>query len=76
MTNYELAIQIFDFIEDDFGVEDKIVADLGAGTGMLSIAALASGAQKVISVEMDEEVIRLMKENIEKTQVEGIEIVH
>ena len=68
MTNYELAIQIFEYIEEDFGIIDRIVADLGAGTGMLSLAGQASGAQKVIAVEMDEEAIEIFKENIENTE--------
>lgn len=53
MTNYDLAIDIFETIDNDIGVEDKIMGDLGAGTGMLSITGIIFGISKSISIEMD-----------------------
>jgi predicted RNA methylase len=57
MTDRNLAIQIFDAIEEDLGLENKIMADLGSGTGMLSIAGIIYGLEKCISVELDEDAI-------------------
>lgn len=38
-------------------LEGKIVADLGAGSGMLSIGALLMGAQHVVAFEIDSDAI-------------------
>ncbi len=56
-------------------IEDKIIADLGAGTGILGIGALRLGARKVIFVEKDEEAIRILKENLADTEPEKYEII-
>lgn len=45
-------------------IRGKIVLDLGAGTGMLGIAALLIGAKKVIFIEKDEEAVMILKENL------------
>ena len=45
-------------------IKGKIIADLGAGTGILGIGALMMGAKKVFFVERDEEVIPTLKENL------------
>ncbi len=57
MTDYNLAIKIFDYIDQDIGVEDKMMADFGAGTGMLSITGVIFGVQKSLAVEMDKDAI-------------------
>ncbi len=45
-------------------IEGKIIADLGAGTGILGIGALMLGAGKVEFVEKDLDAIRLLEENL------------
>ena len=45
-------------------IEDKTVADLGAGTGILGIGALILGAKRVFFVEIDPEAIQTLKENL------------
>lgn len=45
-------------------ITQKIVADLGAGTGILGIGALLLGAKKVIFVEKDNDAITVLKQNI------------
>ncbi len=59
MTNYELAIDIFETIDQDIGLDSKYMADLGSGTGMLSIAGIISGIEKCVSVEMDTDAIEI-----------------
>jgi len=44
----------------------KTVLDLGAGTGMLGIAALLIGAKKVLFIEKDKEAVRILEENLEQ----------
>jgi len=69
-TPAEIASDIL-FIAYQFGdIENKIVLDLGCGTGIFSIGAKIIGAKKVIGVEIDENCIKIArkyaKENKEK----------
>lgn len=46
------------------GLENKIVADLGAGNGILGIGALLLGAQRVVFVETDEDALAVLRSNL------------
>ena len=50
------------FQTDD--IKDKVIADLGCGTGILGIGALILGAEKVFFVEKDKEAIEIAKDNL------------
>jgi len=45
-------------------IEGKIVADLGAGTGILGIGCLLLGAKKCFFLEKDIEAVSILKENL------------
>ncbi len=45
-------------------IKEKVLVDLGCGTGILGIGALLLGAKKVYFVDMDEKVIDTAKENL------------
>ncbi|MCX6706771.1 MAG: METTL5 family protein, partial [Candidatus Woesearchaeota archaeon] len=45
-------------------IEDKIIADLGCGTGLLGIGALILGARKVFFIDSDENVLEIAKQNL------------
>ena len=51
-------------------VEKKTIADLGAGTGVLSIGACLLGAEKVYAVEIDENALKIAGENVRALGVE------
>lgn len=46
-------------------LDEKTMLDLGAGTGMLSIAAELFGVNKILAVEIDTDAIEIFKKNIE-----------
>ena len=45
-------------------IEDKILADLGSGTGILGIGAILLGAKHVYFVDADREVLDILREII------------
>eukprot|EP00835_Amoeboradix_gromovi_P002549 NODE_147_length_17537_cov_0.265627.p7 type:complete len:213 gc:universal NODE_147_length_17537_cov_0.265627:2497-1859(-) len=45
-------------------VKDKVVVDLGCGTGVLSIAAVLLEAKRVYSVDVDKNALLMLNENI------------
>lgn len=47
-------------------IEEKSIADLGCGTGLLGIGALILGAKKVYFVDSDENVLEIAKQNLAK----------
>jgi ribosomal protein L11 methyltransferase len=48
-----------------------VVADLGAGSAVLAIAAAKGGASKVIAIELDEDAMSNAVENVERNGVAG-----
>ncbi len=73
-TDSEVAADVLwnAFMQGDIG--NKIIADLGAGTGVLGIGALILGAKKVYFVEKDKDVIKLLKENLQ--DIDNYEIIN
>ena len=59
-TDSEIAATILWQAKMNNDIEDKIIADLGAGTGILGIGALLLGADYVYFVEKDEKAIEIL----------------
>jgi putative methylase len=63
-------------------IQDKIVLDLGCGTGIFSIGAMLTGAKQVIGIDIDKESIALAQDYAKKTnldidyRVQSIDGVH
>ena len=53
---------IFNLIQ--FDVQDSVVLDLFAGTGALGIEAISRGANKVYLVDVNNEAVKIIKENL------------
>ncbi|ACS33033.1 METTL5 family protein [Thermococcus gammatolerans] len=51
-------------------IVEKVVADLGTGTGVLAIGAKLLGAEKVYAVEVDPKALEVAKRNAERSGVE------
>ena len=71
MTKFETRVVTIGFLEID--KEDQLL-DVGAGTGSVSIEAALHGAE-VISLERNEEGIRLIQQNSDKFKVK-LNIIH
>lgn len=62
---------------DDF--EGKSVLDLGCGCGMLSLASILMGAERVLGVDIDPDALEQMRSNMEDLEVEeadGVEVIN
>lgn len=55
-------------------IKNKIVADLGCGTGILGIGAGLLGAKEVLMIDNDKEALQIAKDNIAKLKSEGYNI--
>ena len=69
-TGYDVAADLVHYISTNFGFENKIVADLGSGSGILGIACLLCGAEQVTFFEIDKDAIEDLKSNIEYFELE------
>lgn len=63
-TDSEAAADAVWFAYMNGDIEEKVVADLGCGTGPLGIAALLLGAGKVYFVDSDKEAVEICRRNI------------
>ncbi|NJE85610.1 methyltransferase domain-containing protein [Thermococcus sp. CX2] len=52
-------------------IEGKVIADLGAGTGVLSAGACLMGAERVYAVEIDGKALRIARENVKSLGLEN-----
>lgn len=56
-------------------VEGKEVLDVGCGIGAIGIQFSKRGASKVVAIDINEEHVRLSKENIERNNVSNMEVI-
>lgn len=54
-----------------FELEGRRILDLFAGSGQLGIEALSRGAKEAVFVDADKNAIKVIKENLAKTKLDG-----
>lgn len=64
-TESPIASKLINIAYMNNHIKDKVVIDLGCGTGFLGIGALINDAKKVIFVDIDNNAIKILKENIQ-----------
>lgn len=68
---HETTSMCAEAIEKYITSKDKLL-DIGTGSGILSIIAAKFGAKTVLGVDLDDDAVRVAKENVEKNSVEDI----
>jgi putative methylase len=72
LTSADIAADII-FIAHQLGdIENKIVLDLGCGTGIFSVGAFLTGAKKVVGIDIDKNSIGTARDYAEKNNYEII----
>ena len=74
MTDADVAADMIWAASMQGDIDGKIVADLGAGTGILGIGALLLGAAKVFFVEQDKDALEIAKANLRLLETEGFDV--
>lgn len=70
LTPSEISSQSLWFIYMQKDIKGKIIADLGAGTGILGIGALILGAKKVYFVDKSLDALELAKSNLSMLKID------
>ncbi len=75
-TDSEIAAETLwtAFMRED--IENKTIADLGCGTGILGIGCLILGAKKVFFVEKESDAVEVLKDNLKSICAKNYEIIH
>ncbi len=60
----DLAAEILNLASLNGDIEDKVVFDIGCGTGRLAIGSLLLGAKEVVGVDTDYKVLEVSEENL------------
>lgn len=56
-------------------IEGKLVADLGSGCGMLSVASFLLGASHTVGFEIDPDAIEIFKSNVDEMEIDGVDCI-
>ncbi|XP_068101678.1 rRNA N6-adenosine-methyltransferase METTL5 [Hyperolius riggenbachi] len=75
-TRPHIAACMLYTIHNTFGdIEDKVVADLGCGCGVLSIGAAMLGAGLCLGFDVDEDALEIFRSNVEEFELTNIDLV-
>ncbi|XP_069472276.1 rRNA N6-adenosine-methyltransferase METTL5 isoform X2 [Ambystoma mexicanum] len=56
-------------------IEDKVVADLGCGCGVLSIGAAMLGAGMCLGIDIDDDALEIFKTNADEFELSNIDLI-
>ena len=77
LEQYSTPIDIlevyFDFLPP---IHSSIIVDLGVGTGILSFLALRLGAQGVIGIDIDRQVLQIARKNASLLNIQNLNLIH
>ena len=71
LTEPEIAADMLWLMKMRGELDDKTIADLGSGTGILGLGALMLGAKKVFLVDKDADAMDIAKQNLKQLEEEG-----
>lgn len=75
-TRAHIAACMLHTMQSSYGdLEDKLIADLGCGCGVLSIGAVMLGAGFATGFDIDEDALGICKENMEAFDIENFELI-
>jgi putative methylase len=74
-TDSNIAADILWFADLVGDIENKTIADLGAGTGILGIGCIIMGAKKVFFIEKDSKAIQTLQANLDKFDLSNYKII-
>jgi len=75
ITPSHIASNLLFTIQNYGDLYGKLVADLGCGTGMLSIGSAILGASHVVGFEIDKEALLIARNNIEEMEISTVDLV-
>lgn len=77
LTPSHIASQLIFTIQNNFDdLDGKLVADLGCGTGMLSIGSAIIGASHVIGFEIDDDALDIAMNNVNEMEIPNVDFVN
>lgn len=75
-TPPHIAACMLHSIQSSYGdIRDKHIADLGCGTGVLSIGSAILGAGSVVGFDIDSEALSTCRQNIEEFEIDNVDLV-
>lgn len=76
VTPSHIASNLMFTIQNNYDdLEGKLVADLGSGTGMLSIGSAILGASHVVGFDIDSEALSVARNNVNEMEIPNVDFV-
>jgi len=76
-TRPHIAACMLHTMEATFGdLEDRTVADLGCGCGVLSLGAVMMGAAFVHGFDIDQDALAVFQTNLEDFEIDNVDLVN
>lgn len=70
MTPGDVAATMLHLAYSQGAIKDKVVYDLGCGTGRLAVGAALLGSKKAVGIDIDESALEIARENARRSGVE------